>query len=113
QVGDPLRIDRLLRLHSAQHCPHHVDRLQQQVRHCHRHLHAAAAQLVQQGLEAMCEGGDVRETESGAAALDRMGNAEDGVDQLAIRSPDVELQERRFHRVERLEALLEECIVEL
>jgi len=49
----------------------------------------------------------------GAAALDGMGNAEDGVDQLFVRRPDVELEERRLHRVQSLEALLEEGIMKL
>ncbi len=48
-----------------------------------------------------------------AAALDRMRHAEDRVDQLRIRRTEIELQQRRFHRVERFEALLEEGIVEL
>src|SRR6185312_9339829 len=113
QVGNALRVDGLFGLDGAQHRAQHIDRLQQQVRHGQRDLHTAAAQLIQQRLEAVCEGGDVREAERGAAALDRVGDAEDGVDELAIRSADIQLQQRRFHRVERLEALLEEGIVEL
>jgi len=34
---------------------------------------------------------------------------EDGVDQLFVRRPDVELEERGLHRIESLEALLEEA----
>ena len=85
-----------------------IDGLQQLVRDGLRHLHALAAQLIEQRLEAMRERGDLGEAERRAAALDGMRHAEDGVDQLRIRRAEIELQERRFHGVERLEALFEE-----
>ena len=78
-----------------------------------RHLHALAAQLVEQRLDAVRERGDVGEAERRAAALDRMGDAENGVDQLRLGRSEVELQERGLHAVERLEALFEERAVEL
>src|SRR5688572_3095817 len=42
-----------------------------------------------------------------------MRDAKDGVDELGIRRTQIELQQRRFHRVERFEALLEESVMEL
>ena len=78
-----------------------------------RHLHRAAAQLIEQRLEAVREGGDVGEAEGRAATLDGMRDAENGVDQLRLGRADIELQERRLHGIERLEALLEEGGMEL
>ena len=53
------------------------------------------------------------EAEGRAAALDRMRDAKNGVDQLRVGRADVQLQQRRLHRIERLEALFEERIVKL
>src|SRR5207253_1955991 len=69
--------------------------------------------LVEHRLEAMRERGDILEAERGTATLDRVRHAEDRVDALRIGGTDVELQERRLHGVERLEALFEEHTVEL
>ena len=113
QVRHALRVDGLLGLDGAQHGAQHVHGLQQQVGHRRRDRHAAAAQLIEQRLEAVGEGGDLAEAERGAAAFDRVRDAEYGVDQFRIRGADVELQQRRLHGVERLEALLEERVVEL
>ena len=73
----------------------------------------AAAQLVEQRLERVRERGDVGEAEGRAAALDRMRDAEDGVDQLEVGVTRRELEQRGLHRVERLDALGEEGVVEL
>ena len=86
QVGHALRIDRRLVLHGAQHLAHDVDRLQQQVGDGARHLHAVAAQLVEQRLARVRERRDLGEAEGGAAALDRMRDAEDRVDDLRRRA---------------------------
>ena len=77
------------------------------------HLALAGAQLVEQRLEHVREAGHFVEAESRAAALDGMRDAENGVDQLGVDFTGRELQQRRLHRVERLETLVEEGVVEL
>ena len=113
QIGDALRVDRLLVLHGAQHVAHHVDRLEQQVGDAARDLHAIAAQLIEHRFARMRERCDFREAERRAAALDRMRDAENRVDQLRLGRADVELEQRRLHRIERFEALVEEGVVKL
>ena len=80
---------------------------------CARHLHAVAAQLVEQRLAGVRERRDLGEAEGGAAALDRMRDAEDRVDELRLGRADVELEQRGLHRVESFEALVEEGVVKL
>jgi hypothetical protein len=53
------------------------------------------------------------EAERRTAALDRVGNAENRVDALGIRRAEIEFEQRRLHRIERLEALFEKRVVEL
>jgi hypothetical protein len=54
----------------------------------------------------------VKEAIAGAP-LDGVRHPEDGVDDLGVGRSDVELKERCLHRLERLEALFEESLVEL
>ena len=42
-----------------------------------------------------------------------MGDAEDGADELGLRSTDIQLQQSSLHRVERFEALVEEGVMKL
>ena len=113
QIRYALCVDWLLGLNRAQHRAHDIDRFEQGIGDLVGHRHGAAAQLIEQGLEAVRERGDFREPEGRAAALDGMRHAEDRIDELRIRRPDVEFQQRRFHGVQRFEALFEERIVEL
>src|SRR5690606_4879537 len=57
--------------------------------------------------------GDLAEAEGRRAALDGMRGAEDGVDQFQVVGGIRQRQQRRFHAVEELAALLEEDIMEL
>jgi hypothetical protein len=93
-------VRRLLGLFRSQHRTHHVDALEQNVEQLGAHRKMAAAHFIQQRFHLVSERGDRGETKRRAAALDRMGAPEDRVDAFGIDRPGVQLQERRFHRVE-------------
>src|SRR5690606_39585680 len=78
-----------------------------------RHLHAVPAQLIEQRLARVRERRDFGKAEGRAAALDRVSDAKDRVDELRLGRADVQLEERSLHRVERFVALVEEGVVKL
>src|SRR5690606_21987869 len=90
----------------------HVHRGQQRADRVAVERPAAAADLVEQGLEHVGQVGDRGEAEGGGAALDRVRRAEDDVDRLGVGPARLERQQAALHRVQALAALLEECGVE-
>ena len=69
--------------------------------------------LIQQGLQTVCEAGEVGEAEGGAAALHGMGGTKQGVDHILVDNGPGGLDQGRLHGVQFLEALLEEDLLEL
>ena len=102
-----------LRWVAVKHLAQHVDRAQQHIDDVRLYLALAAAQLVEQCLERVRKRCDIGEAEGGAATLDGMRHAKNGVDQLGVGFAGTELEQCRLHRAERFEALLEEGLVKL
>jgi len=98
---------------AAQQLAQRVARGQQHIHHLHGGRQLVAAQLVQQRLHLVGEGGHVLKAEGGRAALDRVGAAEDRVQLLVVGGRHVQLQQHLLHRLQVLAGLLEEDGVEL
>ena len=113
QRRDARAVDGFLALRGDEHAAHGVARAQQHVDDVGAHLALAGAQLVEQCFEHVREAGHFVERKRRGAALDGMRHAKDGVDELGVDFAGGKLQQRRLHRVERLETLFEEDFVEL
>ena len=90
----------------------HIDRGQHGVDRGRADGALAGAQFVQQRLQHMGQAGDGIEAERGRPALDRVGRAEDRVDQVAVAASLFQRQQPGFHRLQPFTAFFEERGVE-
>ena len=113
QIRDALRVDGLLRLHRAQHVAHDVDGLEQQVEiadvTCMRLPRSSSSSVSRLCVnEAISLKPNVALPPLMECATRKIVLMSSG-----IRRAEIELEERRLHRVERFEALFEEGVVKL
>jgi len=80
--------------------PQHVARFEKGVDHFRAYRQLAFADAVEQGFQDVRHAGHVGETESTAAALDRMRRPEYGVEIVRVRVVDVEVEQQLLHFVQ-------------
>jgi hypothetical protein len=90
-----------------------VARLEEDVDHPAREREFLLAQAVEQRFQLVRDAHHVVEAEHAAAALDRMGRTEDGVELVQAGCVRIEAEEQILHRRQMLCRLLEEQLVEL
>ena len=90
-----------------------IHRAQQQIDQFAVHAATLAAHFLQQRFGHVGERSHLGKAERGRAALDRVRGAEDGVHQLMVGRARIQREQRRLHRVQPFQALLEKGLVEL
>lgn len=91
----------------------HVSRPQEDIDHVALERQLVVADTVQQGLQDVGHPGHVGEAEGGAAPLDGVGGAKNGVELLLVRGFDVQGEKQVFHVGQVLRGFFEEHLVEL